>query len=119
MTVSSGPIARARHCRRLRNARAAHHHPANTTSIAVATDGTVSVTTAGNTTTTTEVGKITLATFTNPSGLSDLGRNLYVPTPAAGDPVVSQPGTQATGTISQGSLEMSNVSVVDEMVEPQ
>jgi flagellar basal-body rod protein FlgG len=91
--------------------------PANTTSIAVATDGTVSVTTAGNTTTNTEVGKIQLATFTNPSGLNDLGRNLYVPTPAAGDPVITTPGTEATGTLSQGMLEMSNVTVVDEMVD--
>ncbi|MFH2126728.1 MAG: flagellar hook-basal body complex protein, partial [Pseudomonadota bacterium] len=44
------------------------------------------------------------------------GKNLFTPTPASGDPVEGTPGQNEYGTIAQGYLEMSNVSVVDEMV---
>ena len=55
-------------------------------------------------------------TFINPSGLDARGRNLYVPTNASGDAVEGVPGENNVGTLSQGFLEMSNVEVVDEMV---
>ena len=45
-----------------------------------------------------------------------MGRNLYRPTAASGEAVEGTPGTDGVGTIAQGYLEMSNVSVVDEMV---
>ena len=38
------------------------------------------------------------------------------PTAASGDPSNGTPGEDGLGTIAQGYLEMSNVSVVDEMV---
>ena len=63
-----------------------------------------------------EIGTIQLARFVNASGLRSLGRNLYSPTEATGDEIVGTPGENGFGTISQGFLEMSNVSVVDEMV---
>jgi len=89
--------------------------PNNATSITVGTDGTVSVTQAGQTTA-QQIGTLQLARFVNPAGLLSVGRSLFVPTQASGDPVVANPGTDGMGTISQGFLEMSNVKVVDEMV---
>lgn len=59
---------------------------------------------------------IPLFTFINPSGLEARGRNLYTETEASGDAVEGVPGEDNVGTIAQGFLEMSNVEVVDEMV---
>jgi flagellar basal-body rod protein FlgG len=89
--------------------------PADTTSIAIGIDGTVSVMLAGETEA-TEIGTVELARFVNPAGLNSIGRNLFLPTTASGDALAGQPGQEALGTLSQGYLEMSNVSVVDEMV---
>ncbi len=61
-------------------------------------------------------GDIPLYTFINPAGLEARGRNLYYPSEASGDPIEGVPGEENTGTIAQGFLEMSNVEVVDEMV---
>ncbi|MBW2090605.1 MAG: flagellar basal-body rod protein FlgG [Deltaproteobacteria bacterium] len=60
--------------------------------------------------------RITLIRFQNPGGLYALGKNLYVPTNASGDPVEGNPGEEGFGTIAQGFVEMSNVDVVTEMV---
>ncbi len=89
--------------------------PQNTTSLTVSNDGNVSVITAGQQQP-TEIGRITLANFINPAGLNAIGRNLFTQTLAAGDPMIATPGTEAVGTVTQGMLEMSNVEVVDEMV---
>ncbi len=59
---------------------------------------------------------ISLYTFINPPGLNAAGRNLYYPTEASGDAVEGVPGSDNVGTIAQGFLEMSNVEIVDEMV---
>jgi len=59
---------------------------------------------------------IPLYTFINPAGLDARGRNLYVPSEASGDATEGVPGDQNVGTLAQGFLEMSNVEVVDEMV---
>jgi len=61
-------------------------------------------------------GDIPLYTFINPAGLEARGRNLYVPSEASGDALEGIPGQENVGTIAQGFLEMSNVEVVDEMV---
>lgn len=90
--------------------------PANTTSITIGSDGTVSVTTSGQTAA-QQVGVIQLATFTNPEGLTSLGQNLFQPTTASGDAIVGNAGTDGLGTIQQGSLEQANVSVVQEFVD--
>ncbi|MBI2881395.1 MAG: flagellar basal-body rod protein FlgG [Candidatus Tectomicrobia bacterium] len=89
--------------------------PSNAVSFTVGTDGTVSVLAAGQTTP-SEITKITLVSFPNPAGLSAIGRNLFKATAAAGSPVTGTPGDEGLGTIAQGALELSNVSVVDEMV---
>jgi flagellar basal-body rod protein FlgG len=89
--------------------------PSDTISISVGMDGTVSVIQAGDAAP-TEIGSIELARFVNPAGLRSLGKNLYARTEASGDEITGTPGENGFGTIAQGFLEMSNVSVVDEMV---
>ena len=65
----------------------------------------------------TEIGRIELARFANPSGMLALGQNLYAPTAASGQPVVGFPADEGLGRLQQGSLEGSNVEIVQEMVE--
>jgi flagellar basal-body rod protein FlgG len=67
----------------------------------------------------TEMASTQLQTydFPNPAGLSAMGRNLFRPTEGSGEPLAGQPGVDGFGTIAQGYLEMSNVSVVEEMVQ--
>jgi flagellar basal-body rod protein FlgG len=89
--------------------------PAQTVSISIGTDGVVSVTLAG-TTTTQQVGSIELARFSNPAGLNAIGRNLFMPTGASGTAITGTPGGQGFGTLTPGFIEMSNVKVVEEMV---
>jgi len=60
--------------------------------------------------------QLTLYSFPNPSGLLSIGGNRFLPTEASGDPVAGNPGVDGMGTIAQGYLEMSNVDVVEEMV---
>jgi flagellar basal-body rod protein FlgG len=90
--------------------------PTNAQSVSIAADGTVSYTQQGQTAAQI-AGQIQLALFANPAGLNSLGGNLYQPTTASGDPVVGNPGGQeGLGTLLQGSLEGSNVSVVQEFI---
>jgi flagellar basal-body rod protein FlgG len=62
------------------------------------------------------IGQIELTTFVNPAGLKSVGKNLFVASPASGQPQVGNPGTGIYGVIAQGQLEASNVNIVDEMV---
>ncbi len=89
--------------------------PSDTITVSIGTDGTVSVLQAGSTQP-SEIGTIQLARFVNPAGLHSVGRNLLLPTSASGDAITGTAGESGFGTISQGFLEMSNVSVVEEMV---
>ncbi len=89
--------------------------PTDSTAISVGTDGTVSVLQAGQTAP-SEIGTIELVRFVNPAGLNSIGRNLYLSTSASGEPVTGTAGEDGFGTMAQGYLEMSNVSVLDEMV---
>ena len=89
--------------------------PSNATKTSIGNDGTVSVLQAGQNTP-TQVGNIQLASFPNPAGLSAQGKNLFVPSDASGAPTTGTPGQTGLGTIAQGFLEMSNVSVMEEMV---
>lgn len=90
--------------------------PPDAQAITIAADGTVSYTQPGQTAAQL-AGQIQLADFQNPAGLNSLGRNLYLPTDASGDPTVGTPGGQeGLGTLLQGFLEQSNVSVVEEFI---
>jgi flagellar basal-body rod protein FlgG len=90
--------------------------PSNAQSVSIAADGTVSYTQPGQTAAQI-AGQIQLAIFANPAGLNSLGGSLYQPTTASGDPVVGNPGGQeGIGTLLQGYMEGSNVSVVQEFI---
>jgi flagellar basal-body rod protein FlgG len=90
--------------------------PAQTTNISIGADGTVTATVAGSETP-TEVGKIETANFVNEAGLQSIGNNLLIETPASGAPQTGAPGIEGRGTIRAGSLEASNVNVVEELVD--
>lgn len=64
-----------------------------------------------------ELGRIELARFPNPPGLLALGENLFAETQASGHPILGVPQEEGVGRLVQGSLEGSNVEVVQEMVE--
>jgi flagellar basal-body rod protein FlgG len=89
--------------------------PSDALSISVGLDGTVSVLQAGESTP-SEIGTIELARFVNPAGLISMGKNLFITSEASGDEMIGTAGENGLGTLAQGFLEMSNVSVVDEMV---
>ncbi|MEE4359451.1 MAG: flagellar basal-body rod protein FlgG [Desulfococcaceae bacterium] len=89
--------------------------PQDSVAVSIGTDGTVSVLLAGESEA-TEIGTIQLADFINPAGLKNIGRNLLLETAASGNAAVGTAGEDGLGTIAQGFLEMSNVKVVDEMV---
>jgi flagellar basal-body rod protein FlgG len=87
--------------------------PQGTTKITITSSGAVTYTNAsGNDTT----GQIQLARFLNPGGLDAQGQNIYKDTKASGTPELGNPGENGFGNVEQGFLELSNVSVVQEMV---
>lgn len=89
--------------------------PADALSVAIGTDGTVTVTQPG-TAASTEIGAIQLATFVNPGGLLSVGQNLFLETAASGAPTPNAPGTNGAGAVNQGYVETSNVNVAEELV---
>ena len=89
--------------------------PENALSITIGSDGIVSVTQPGNPAP-AQVGVLQLADFVNPAGLQSIGGNLYLETGASGAPVVGSPDTNNLGSLIQGSIESSNVNVVEELV---
>ena len=90
--------------------------PTGAQSITIGTDGTVSVQLAGQSSP-TQVGTLQLADFINPAGLQTVGGNLLVESAASGTPTTGNPGLTGMGTLVQGSVEASNVNVVQEMVD--
>jgi flagellar basal-body rod protein FlgG len=89
--------------------------PSDAQSVTIGLDGTVQATLPGQTSP-TSLGTLQLADFINPAGLQPKGQNLYIETAASGSPQVANPGLQGIGTLVQGSLEGSNVNVVEELV---
>jgi flagellar basal-body rod protein FlgG len=83
--------------------------------VTIGSDGTVSAVLAGASAPTT-IGSLTLASFINPAGLEATGSNLLVESAASGAPTVGTPGLNGLGTLLQGSVEQSNVNVVQELV---
>jgi len=65
----------------------------------------------------TELGRLELARFTNPTGLIAVGENLYTETPASGQAILGYPQEDGMGRLLQGHLEASNVEIVQEMVD--
>lgn len=89
--------------------------PTDATEITITPDGRVSVRVAGDSAQ-TEIGAFTLVKFSNPAGLSSIGKNLYQETAASGKPVEGSPGQEGIGSIQQGFIEGSNVQVVEELI---
>ena len=90
--------------------------PANALSVTIAQDGTVQVTTPGNTAKPNTVGQLQLASFVNPAGLEPKGQNLYGETASSGTPNAGAPNSNGLGALQQGFVEGSNVNVVEELV---
>jgi len=89
--------------------------PHGAQSITIGNDGTVSAQLAGQSSPTT-VGTLQLADFVNPAGLQPRGENLLTESASSGTAQTSGPGQNGIGTLMQGSIEASNVNVVEEMV---
>jgi flagellar basal-body rod protein FlgG len=89
--------------------------PANALSVSISKDGVVSAQLAGQAASQT-LGTIELANFANTGGLRALGGTLFAATTASGEAETGAPGLDGRGSLVQGFLEDSNVSVVEEMV---
>lgn len=89
--------------------------PDGVESVTVAADGTVQAKLPGQTDLAT-LGSIQIADFINPAGLQPRGQNLYLESAASGTPQLGTPGLDGLGSLVQGSLEGSNVNVVEELV---
>jgi flagellar basal-body rod protein FlgG len=89
--------------------------PDGAQSVSVGKDGIVTVQMAGQSSP-TQIGSLQLFDFINPAGLQPRGENMYVETAASGTATSGTPGLNGLGTTEQGSLEASNVNVVEELV---
>jgi flagellar basal-body rod protein FlgG len=89
--------------------------PDGAQSVTIGADGVVSVQLAGQTAP-TQVGTLQLVDFINPAGLQPRGENLLLESAASGPAQSGTPGLNGLGLIVQGSLESSNVNVVEELV---
>ena len=86
--------------------------PPGTTAISIAPTG--EVTTSGPNG--TQTARLQLVRFGNAGGLESVGRNLFRETGASGTAELGNPGENGFGALAQGYLEMSNVKVIEEMV---
>jgi flagellar basal-body rod protein FlgG len=84
--------------------------------VTVSPNGTVTVTGSGGVAQ-VEVGRIELARFLNPTGLLAVGENQYLETAASGPPATGVPQEEGFGRLMQGTLEASNVEIVQEMTD--
>jgi flagellar basal-body rod protein FlgG len=89
--------------------------PSDAQSVSIGSDGTVSVVSPGSSTP-TQVGNIQLASFVNPTGLQPVGQNLYLESGSSGSAQTGTPGLTGLGSLTQGSIETSNINVVEELV---
>jgi len=90
--------------------------PDGVQSVTIGNDGTVSVSVAGQAAP-TQIGSLQLADFVNPAGLQPIGENMVIETAASGSPQIGTPSLSGLGKTLQGSLETSNVNVVEELVD--
>lgn len=86
--------------------------PVGTTQVTISSDGQVTLNGANG----AQSFRVQLVRFTNPAGLEAAGKNLYKESPASGAAELGNPSENGFGELAQGYLEMSNVKVVEEMV---
>jgi len=89
--------------------------PSDALNVSIGRDGTVSVVQPGSPDS-VQIGQLQLADFINPAGLNPIGENLFSESVASGAAVIGTPGEDEFGAVFQGSLETSNVNVVEELV---
>ncbi|MFT5575381.1 MAG: flagellar basal-body rod protein FlgG [Bermanella sp.] len=89
--------------------------PQGAQSISIGTDGVVSAQVPGQSSP-IQIGSVQLADFVNPAGLQPRGENMYSESASSGSPQTGTPGLTGLGSLMQGSLEASNVNVVEELV---
>jgi len=89
--------------------------PDGVQSITVGKDGVVTAAVDGQAVP-VQIGTLQLVDFINPAGLQPKGENILVESAASGTPQTGTPGLNGLGFIEQGSLEASNVNVVEELV---
>jgi flagellar basal-body rod protein FlgG len=89
--------------------------PSSALTVTVGNDGLVTATMPGQTTP-QQLGQIQLAGFINPGGLDPKGENLFAESASSGAPQSAAPGSNGLGQLTQGSVETSNVNVVEELV---
>jgi flagellar hook protein FlgE len=91
----------------------------NYSGISIGKDG--KITAVDNTNTLKTIATIGLAKFSNPGGLTRVGGNNFKVSSSSGQPqpVVGGniPGTNGTGVVQSGALEMSNVDLSEEFTE--
>jgi len=88
--------------------------PSDAVSISISADGVISYKKDGSTAL-TKAQQLTLANFANEAGLEARGDNLFMETPASGQPITANPTKPGFGSVLQGYLETSNVNVVSEV----
>lgn len=91
--------------------------PEDTDSITIGRDGTVTITQAGEMNNPQEIGQIDVVDFINPAGLLALGNNVFAETAGSGEPLEGVGGEDGFGAVTQNTLELSNVSAVEELVD--
>lgn len=64
-----------------------------------------------------ELGRITLARFPNPEGLTQAGDNLFLASAQSGPAQTAAPGAQGFGVIRSQALEQSNVELASAMTD--
>jgi len=63
---------------------------------------------------TQNLGQVALATFNNPGGLTRVGDTLFSTSNNSGNPSVGTSGTGGRGSLTPGSLEMSNIDLAEQ-----
>jgi len=64
----------------------------------------------------TALGKVAIATFSNPQGLQKLGNNAFAETYTSGQALRGEAGSGSLGSIQSGALEGSNVDLTAQLV---
>ncbi|WP_108124494.1 flagellar basal-body rod protein FlgG [Saccharospirillum mangrovi] len=91
--------------------------PEQTSTITIGEDGIVTAVIGNDNQNVIQLGDIEVVDFVNPAGLQAAGKNLFLETAASGPPQVGVPSLDGFGSIIQGALETSNVTIVEEMVD--
>ena len=64
----------------------------------------------------TQLGKVAVATFTNPQGLQQIGNTVWAESSASGAAALGEAGTGSFGLIQAGALETSNVNLTEQLL---